>query len=446
MPRPQKSRLLPALLAKTCLGFATGSAGAEVAPTPPPPNWWDTFAVSGVFEAGITANVDDPADGLNFGHLLTDRANTPLFNGALLTALRPLDPKATDVDVGFKVQLQFGSDARYNHYLGECDYCIDNVNQFTPIEAWGAVHLPWVFSGGIDIKAGQFVTLEGVETIDPSTNYLYTKTYLYNFGIPFVETGVMTISHVDPMVDIYAGVTTGVNTTIGYRGGDNNGAVAFEGGIGLTLFGGNLTILGTTHIGPENPDTPATRLACGCDPNSALRFLNDLNATWKVTDSLTLVTEGNFIRDNGFDANGYGAAQWAIYTVTDWLRLVGRVEVWRDNGSSKTGTGFFVAGFPGIFDFANSQYGFPNSSFTQAPTTYLELTGGFNIIPDIPKGTPFTQLIIIRPEVRWDRSLNGTFPFNGSNGFAGPGTPGFGVGTKASQLTFGGDIVLKFGT
>jgi hypothetical protein len=53
--------------------------------------------------------------------------------------------------------------------------------------------------------------------------------------------------------------------------------------------------------------------------------------------------------------------------------------------------------------------------------------------------------ITFRPEVRYDSSLNGTTPFNGSSGIFGvPGTPGFGVGTKSSQVTFGGDVIAKF--
>jgi hypothetical protein len=56
------------------------------------------------------------------------------------------------------------------------------------------------------------------------------------------------------------------------------------------------------------------------------------------------------------------------------------------------------------------------------------------------------QSLTLRPEVRFDTSLSNTTPFGGTNGLAGPGTPGFGTGTKSSQFTFGGDIVLKFGT
>jgi hypothetical protein len=370
--------------------------------------------------------------------LFTDKANTPLFNQFLLTVQRPLDPKATDYDFGFKAQLMYGSDARYTHYLGEFNYIVNDRGQFTPVDLYAIAHLPWIFSGGIDLKVGQMVTLEGAEVIDPTGNYLYTHSYIFNFGIPLVHTGIMTISHVDPLVDIYAGVTTGVNTTFGDRVGDNNGAIAFHGAIGLNLFEGNLTILASTHIGPENPDTPAVAAACFCNPNHALRYLNDITAIWKVTDSLTLITDGNFIRDDAFFASGYGVAQYAIYSVNDWLKLVGRAEVWRDNNN------FFVAAFPGNFDFVNFEMGFPNTAiFGPAPTTYFEVTGGLNISPTLPEGVPLFKSLTIRPEVRYDASLNGTTPFNGV-GLGGRGFPGFGVGTKGSQFTFGGDIIAKF--
>jgi Putative beta-barrel porin-2, OmpL-like. bbp2 len=443
MPRPPKSSLVPSLCAGMFLGLAGGYArAAEPAPTPPPANWWDTFTIGGTVEAGVTLNGDNPTDGLNFGHLFTDKANLPLLNQILLTAQRPLDPKATDYDFGFKVQLMYGSDARYPHYLGEGEYWINGLYQFTPIEAWAAAHTPWLFSGGIDIKAGQFVTLESAETIDPTTNYLYSHSYIFNFGVPLVHTGIMTISHVDPLVDIYAGITSGVNTTFG---GVNVAHPSFHGGIGLNLLDGNLTILATTHIGPEIPNTNGTNntidniTACGCNPNTALRYLNDITAIWKATDSLTLITDLNYIRDDGFKASGYGIAQYAIYTVNDWLKLVGRAEVWRDNNN------FFVAAFPGNFDFVNAEHGFLNTAvFAPAPTTYFEITGGLNISPALPQGTPLLKSITFRPEVRYDASLNGTTPFDGQSVPGGRGFPGFGAGTKSSQFTFGGDLIAKF--
>ncbi|MGC2222261.1 MAG: outer membrane beta-barrel protein [Methylocella sp.] len=435
MPRPPKSILVPALCAGTFLGLSAGLArAAEPAPTPPPAGWWDTFTIGGTVEAGATMNAANPGDDLNFGHLFTDKANTPLLNQILLTATRPLDPKATDFDFGFKLQVMYGSDARYATYLGESAYWINELNQFSPIEAWGAVHLPWIYSGGIDIKAGQFVTLEGAETIDPTTNYFYSHSYIFNFGIPLMHTGIMSISHVDPLVDLYVGITTGVNTTFGDR---NVAHPAFHGGIGLNLLGGNLTILATTHIGPENPNIPANQALF--DPSTALRYLSDMTTTWKINDSWTLINDLNYIRDDGFNVEGYGIAQYAIYTVNDWLKAVGRVEVWRDNNN------FFVAAYPGNFDFVNVESGFPNTAiFAPAPTTYFEITAGLNIAPTIPKDTPFLQSITFRPEVRYDASLNDTAPFDGVNVPGGRGFPGFGAGAKGEQFTFGGDIIAKF--
>jgi hypothetical protein len=375
MPRPPKSILVPALCAGTFLGLSAGLArAAEPAPTPPPPNWWDTFTIGGTVEAGVTLNGANPGDGLNFGHLFTDKANTLLLNQILLTAQRPLDPKATGYDLGFKLQVMYGSDARYTQYLGESDYWINELNQFSPIEAWGVVHTPWLFSGGIDIKAGQWVTLEGAETIDPTTNYLYSHSYIFNFGIPLMHTGLLTISHVDPLLDVYLGIDTGVNTTFG----DVNVAHPdFVGGIGLNLLGGNLTILATTQIGPEIPNTNGSnntidfQTACACNPGNTLRFLNDITATWKINDSWTLITDANYIQDDGtftsadgfstFHPSGYGIAQYAIYTVNDWLKAVGRIEVWRDSDN------FFVAAFPGNFDFVNAEHGFLNTSIADGP-------------------------------------------------------------------------------
>jgi hypothetical protein len=405
--------------------FATPVSAADVSPAPtPPPSWWSTVTLSGAIDAGLSLNPAYPADGLNFGHLFTDKANRILLNQGVLTVQRPIDPTSTDYDLGFKFQFMYGTDARYTHYLGELDYAVNGTGQVDIVEAYLNLHTPWLFPGGIDIKGGQFVTLEGAELIYAPDNLLYSHSYIFNFGIPLKHTGILTTSHVTPWLDIYAGITSGVNTAIGYRLGDNNGAAAFHGGFGLNLFDGALTVLATTHIGAENPDTVGTRAACNCDPNDKLRYLNDVTVIWKATDRLTFTSDLNFIRDDAFNATGYGMAQYAAYAITDWLKIVGRAEIWRDQN------GFFVAAYPGRFDFANIQWGFPNTAIFTAPTTYLGLTAGLNITPQLPDGLPYVKGLILRPEVRYDRSLNGTTPFN--------------VGTAHSQFIFGGDLIVKF--
>jgi hypothetical protein len=405
------------------------------APPPAPPSWWSTLTIDGYVEGGITGTSPKPADGINFGSLFTDKADRPLLNQALVTIQRPLDPKATGYDFGFKLQTLYGSDARSTQFLGEFAHSINSIDQFNIVEAYGIAHLPWLTSGGIDVKAGQYVTLEGAETIYALTNPFYSHSYIFNFGIPFKHTGAMTITHVNSTIDIYAGIDTGVNTTFGNEifpnglpsanNGDDNKAAAFHGGIALNnLFDGALTIMATTHIGPENPDTPAIAAACNCNPNGALRYLNDVMATWTVNKQLTLTTDLNYIRDDGFHATGGGAAQYAVYTINDWLKFGVRGEIWRDNNS------FFVAAFPGNFDFVNAELGLPNGSFTGGSTTYAEVTTGFTITPSVPTNPLGIKQVIMRPEIRYDTSLNGTTPFGG--------------GTKSSQFTFAGDLIIPF--
>jgi Putative beta-barrel porin-2, OmpL-like. bbp2 len=125
--------------------------------------------------------------------------------------------------------------------------------------------------------------------------------------------------------------------------------------------------------------------------------------TYKASDKLSFTTELNYIRDDAFQADGYGAAQYASYTLNDQLMLNGRIEVRRDN------KGFFVAGFPGNHSFVYSELGLPTTTIAAAPTTYSEFTVGVTYKPGLPGPI---QTLMLRPELRYDRSLNGTTPFN----------------------------------
>jgi hypothetical protein len=305
----------------------------------------------------------------------------------------------------------FGTDARYTHFLGELDLDIKERTQVDIVEAWAFVHAPIITDAGVDVKIGQFVTYLGAETIDPSTNAFYSKSYIFNFGIPLKHTGIMAITHVNPTLDVYTGVDTGVNTSFG--DGDENGSAAFQGGFGLNnLAGGKLTVLALTHMGPED-----------VNDNHHWRFLNDIVATYKATDALTLTTELNYIHEELGNADGYGIAQYISYALNDTLTLNGRAEVWDDEKN------FFVAAFPGNRTFVQFERGLPLDQppiFAPSGTgavQYSEFTLGVTYKPVIAG----TQLFMVRPEVRFDDALNGVKAYNGST----------------NQFTFGLDFVLK---
>jgi Putative beta-barrel porin-2, OmpL-like. bbp2 len=389
-----------------------GGAGAESGTARLSP-WFQGITFSAQLQAGVMFNPDPGPRERNWGQLFTDHANQVQLNQILLTAQRAIDPDETGYAVGFKLQLMYGSDARYTHFLGELDRTITSRYQLDIVEANISLHLPWLTEGGIDAKIGQYPTPLGVETIDPSTNPFYSHSYIFNFGVPFKHTGILTQTHITPAFGIYLGVDSGVNTSLG--AGDNNGRGAGIAGFNLSLLDGKLTVLALTHIGPENPTRTVP------NANSELRYLNDIAVTYKPSDTLSLTTEFNYIRDDAFNADGWGIAQYASYALNDKLTLNGRAEIWRDN------KGFFVAEFPGNLDFVNAQRGFPNTAIAGRPTTYSEFTLGLTYKPGLPG--PVSNLMI-RPEIRYDHALNGSRPFNG--------------GRNNGQFTIGADVVIAF--
>jgi hypothetical protein len=428
-PTPAAPAPAPAAPAAT-----TEAAPAPAAAAAPPPGLWiDGIHLSGQLDAGFNLNPMRPSTGLNFGQLFTDHANQATLNQILLTANKPLDPKNPDFQWGFKLQGMYGSDARYTQYLGEFNNALPGDRyQFDIVEANVLFHLPVLTDGGIDVKAGQYSTPLGFETIDPSTNPFYSHSYIFQFGLPFEHTGVLTTTHVNDMVDIYAGLDTGTNTTFGPLG-ENNSAIGGIGGFNLTLMGGNLTILALTHIGPEQ----ASRVLspAGFNADGEWRSYNDMVITYKASDALTLTTELNWARDAyGFankPVNAFGIAQYASYTLTDTLTLNGRLEFFRDDNN------FFVASYSGNNDPVRVEQGLtPVSGVYAAPggnTTYSALTLGVTYKPALP--APVTGLLL-RPEIRWDHALTDNNPFNQN-----PPTNSKG---GSNNFTVGADAVITF--
>jgi Putative beta-barrel porin-2, OmpL-like. bbp2 len=165
--------------------------------------------------------------------------------------------------------------------------------------------------------------------------------------------------------------------------------------------------------------------------NGFYRYLNDIVVTYKASDKLTFTTEANLVRDDALGtgnsgvpkpANAFGAAQYVSYALSDTLILNARAEVYRDDNAA------FVLTFPANNDFVNAELGLPNSSrAAPSPTTYGEITLGVTYKPAMP--APVAGLLI-RPEVRYDRSLGDTHPFN--------------RGTDNGSFTLASDVVLTF--
>lgn len=410
------------------LAFAQTATPAPAAPK----SWWDSVNLSGYLEAGVTGNFDSPSSEVNFGRLFDDKSNQALFNQGSLIFERPVDTSG-GWDTGFRFWYMMGTDARYTHYLGELDRTMTTRIQMDIVEADITEHIPWLFAGGEELKIGQFPTYLGAETIDPRTNPFYSHSYIFNFGLPLKDTGAMLVTHVSPLLDVYTGLTTGVNTSFG-PGGDNNRALAFEGGLGFNISD-KLTVLALTSIGPEDTcGIPGALYSC----NSTEREYGDVVVTWKINPKLTAMGELNIVHDGGpftspagrtYSPTAGGAAAYLEYQWTDQISINGRAEIFRD------ANGFFVTAFPvGNKDFVNCESGQGTCVAVGpgVPATYSEFTIGINYKPPVPK--VFTGFVI-RPEFRFDDELSGPDTFDYDKG---------GVAHKSTQETVAVDFILPF--
>jgi Putative beta-barrel porin-2, OmpL-like. bbp2 len=382
---------------------------AQPSPTPPAPR----FKLYGWIQGGFIGNPENPVDNHNFGQLYTDRSNEAVLNQVSVVAERDLDPSVTGFDWGFKAWFMYGADTRYSKALGLMDTTTDYILQPDFPEVSASVHIPIPGTNGMDVKGGKYQDPMSAETLDPRTNVFYSHSYIYDFGVPENDTGGLAILHVNNYVDLYGGANRGENVSLA----DNNASIAFEGGFGLNLLGGNLTTVALTHIGPENPGN-----------NHNTRYINDITTTWKINSAFTSITDMNLIVD-GIDGGkwGGGVAQYFTYALKDWLQLGFRGEIWRDSG------GFYVAQFRANNDYLHivlqgRAVPFDPSNLGGGDTTYMELTWGVTLKPPMPK--PIAGLLI-RPEVRYDQALTSQFkPFDGN--------------TKRAQVTLGLDAVLEF--
>jgi outer membrane receptor protein involved in Fe transport len=397
----------------------------QPAPAPEPESWIGSIKVGGDIEFGATLNPASPDNGVNYGQLFTDKANQVVLNQFALFAGRDPDPAAGVVDFGFKVGGMYGMDSQFTHFLGIGDQGSTGRNSFDLLEANIDAHASVLTPGGVDVKAGMFETPMGGEVIDPSGNFFYSNSYIFNFGLPRKHTGLLTTVHVNSLLDVYLGATTGVNASIGPGGGYNDGRFHFLGGFGLNLQ--SLTVRAWTHIGPEDP---RGSLPPGVDIHDALRYLNDVTITWKVNDRLTSMTELNYIKDDGLRAEAGGASETLTYPLSAVVSAGLRAEIWRD------AQGAFVAGYPGNLDYVDVEEGAPNTAYRAGPATYSEFTFGLNFKPAhalskihaLADG-PFDGLTV-RPEVRYDRVLAGGPAFDGR------------PGTARDQVTVALDVII----
>lgn len=336
------------------------------------------ISITGYGELGYFYDLTQPknAAGNTDRALSTDRILFPgdYKNDLMLNQVDLAIQKTVDTskfDIGFMVEGFYGRDAVYTHANG----ILDNGNKHGNTSPDDDLDLEQAYltfaiplGSGITITAGKFDTLMGYETINPTTNALYTHSYLFSYAVPFTQTGMLFAYNITPALSVTAGFTRGWNQATS----DNNGAIDFLGQVAWTI---NSAIKATVNLseGPESTD----------DNHDYWTVVEGI-FNFQVADQLGLGVDAVYGDANAI-AQWYGAAVYAMFDpgMNKYAKINFRGEIYHD------GRGFTV--------------GLGNGS----DVNYIEGTLGVAITPT--PDVPLLQSLTFRPEIRVDVADHSVF-------------------------------------
>src|SRR4051794_38845442 len=178
------------------------------------------FNVYGFIEGSWTYNFNNPEDHINRGRVFDFEDQDLTLNQIDLTVERAISTNGDKFDIGGKMEWIWGSDARLIHSNGLFDHygVTDGPDeQFDLVQMYATFNVP--IGEGLLVTAGKFVTPMGYETINPTTNPLFSHSYLFGFAIPFTHTGITAKYQVSKDWSVYGGLVRGWDQALE----DNNG-------------------------------------------------------------------------------------------------------------------------------------------------------------------------------------------------------------------------------
>ncbi len=293
------------------------------------------IGISGFLDAGYTYSFNHP--GAAFAHNISGRFfdqdhNQIVFNDFNLT----LDKPEKDWGVGFHIVGDFGRTAQL---LRQATQWRDNfggpATSAELREAFLTYTIP--IGAGLQIKGGKFVTLMGTEILPAPGSYNpnISRSFLFNFAIPFTHTGVLFSYPIAGMLTLMGGPVTGWDDPH-----DNNNRPSFHGGFTFTPADA-FSLTTSIMNGPEQPHE-----------NGRDRFTISNVATIKPIPSLSALTtflEYTYGHEQKAtpslrNATWQGVAAIASYDWTDRFNTALRGEFFSDRDGVRTGG--FALGVP----------------------------------------------------------------------------------------------------
>jgi hypothetical protein len=331
-------------------------------------------------------------------------ANRVEFDQAVLYIERLPDTVQTDrVDWGFHLSGLFGTSYRFTANLGYFSgQLLDHQRQygFDPVLEYVDLYIPQV-AGGLNIRAGRFISIPGIEAQLAPNNYVYTHSLLYAVD-PFTDTGILGSVKLNDRWLVQLGLTA------------------------------------SHDVAPWTPDAKASVTACvsytfnqGNDNvypcingiNSGKYAYNNLqmfDATWyhKFSASWHMATEGWYMYQRGVPSvsgpvspekgtNGAFCSAGEVRCLAPEWAMVNYLE------KELSARNYVSIRSDFLDDMKGQRTGF-KTRYTEATLMWGHWVG---------------STILLRPEIRFDRAID---------------RPAYDYGTRKSQFQLAMDVIVKF--
>lgn len=276
------------------------------------------LGVSFYIQGGYVFNTRNPRSQENDLRVFDHKANSFMLD---LAQIR-FQKEAEMGGLGFKFKLSAGETAKFIHSNG----LGDASDSFDLTEAYVDYVAP--LGKGLKITFGKFVTMHGAEVIEAADNMNYSRSFLFNYAIPFTHTGLKMYYPFSDKVNTALYVVNGWDNT-----SDNNrGKTA---GVSFGLTPAEIVSLAFNFMyGPEQESTSKND-----------RFLFDWVGTVRATKNLTFVVNTDYATEqDALTAQGvkntkwYGVAGYARYDFVPWFAVAVRGEYFKDPDGTRTGT------------------------------------------------------------------------------------------------------------
>ena len=284
---------------------------ADATPPAPPPKY-NGWAFSGLADAYVDHNTNNPSLDLN------QLQNFDLHSGTPRLSLVKFTVDKSDKALGFHLDVGAGETMRLVHASDPAaldHQALRYVEQMYVIVKPNHTH-------GTEFDFGQFVTSAGAEVIESSSNWNYTRSLLFAWAIPYYHFGFKMTTPVTKELTVGFQLTNAWNTVWGNNNFKN---IALTAAYTKPKYTYSLNYLeGPNHIGTS----------------AGKRNLIDTTLLLTPNSKLNVYINGDWGRDNqpgGGYANWYGVAGAARYQLTKLFAVAGRGEFFDDPRGFSTG-------------------------------------------------------------------------------------------------------------